>query len=68
MHIKKNCANIFLIFFNCYYNNISEALYYVSTLFDKTNTILLIIIEKNILKKNDQVRVGLAREGFCSSK
>jgi len=46
MLTEKNCAYVFLIFFNCYCNKISGTLNSSFMLFDPTNTILLIFIEK----------------------
>jgi len=49
MLIKKNRTYVFL---NRYCNNISEALYYIFTLFYPINKILLIIIEKKTIYYN----------------
>jgi len=42
----KNCAYVFLIFFNCYLRNISEILYSIFMIFGPTNKMLLVFIEK----------------------
>jgi len=46
----KNCAHVFLIFFNCYCKNIYGALYSIFKFFGRTNKTLLIFIEKKNIK------------------
>jgi len=45
---KKNDDYVFIIFFICHCNNILGYLYYIFRLFDPTNEILLIFIEKKL--------------------
>jgi len=51
MLIKKNCDHVFLIFFNCHFNNVLlGTLYSIFKLSDPTNTIVFVFIEKKLKK------------------